>query len=272
MTTSLNTLIFDVDGTLAETEREGHRVAFNRAFSDAGLNWYWSEALYGALLTVAGGKERIRFFIERYQPMVESIHSDIAELSTFIAELYQAKTSHYAQLLNEGAILPRPGVIRLIHEARDAGMRLAIATTSAPQNAIALLKMMLAPEAPHWFEVIAAGDIVSAKKPAPDIYQYVLRAMNVKPEECVAFEDSAHGLRAAVQVGLPTIVTMNDYTRTHDFSDAAIVVNHLGDPNHPAVIVANTIDLPDCLRQSPIPYVDLARLRHIHRQALLINR
>lgn len=260
----LNSLIFDVDGTLADTEREGHRIAFNMAFSDAGLDWCWSEELYGKLLTVAGGKERIHFFIERYCP--EFLHDD--ESVALIKHLHHVKTVYYTQLVTEGKIRPRPGVIRLIQEARDAGMRLAIATTSAPKNAIALLKTILHPTAPDWFEIIAAGDIVAAKKPAPDIYQYVLQKMNLSPEECLVFEDSAHGLQAAAHTGLPTIVTLNGYTRTQDFSDALLVLSHLGEPNNPAVLIDKRIELSKEFSQSPTRYVDLAFLREVHQQAL----
>ena len=263
----LSTLIFDVDGTLADTEREGHRSAFNLAFSDAGLDWYWSEELYGQLLTVTGGKERIQFFIECYCP---KFPHDAASMA-LIEHLHQMKIRHYTQMVTEGKIMPRPGVIRLIKESRDAGMRLAIATTSAPENAIALLRTILHPNAPGWFEVIAAGDIVSEKKPAPDIYQYVLQAMNLSPEECLVFEDSAHGLQAAVHAELPTVVTLNGYTRAQDFSDALLVLSHLGEPNHPAIVIDKNIRLPEAFNQSLTQYVDLAFLRDVHQQTLKIR-
>jgi HAD superfamily hydrolase (TIGR01509 family) len=268
MTRSLTTLIFDVDGTLADTEREGHRVAFNLAFQDAGLDWYWSEDLYGALLSVAGGKERIRFFIKRYRPNFGNLRPDSTDLQSLIKKLHQAKTAHYSARVSSGKIQPRPGVLRLIHDARDAGLRLAIATTSAPENAIALLQSMIHPDSPQWFEVIAAGDIVPNKKPAPDIYQYVLNKMAVDPKECLVFEDSEHGLSAAVQTGLPTIVTVNGYTRTQDFSGAVVVVNHLGDPGHTTEAIASLVDISGWLTNSADSYIDLPCLRAIHQQAL----
>lgn len=231
--TALKALIFDVDGTLAETERDGHRVAFNQAFAAAGLPWHWDAALYGYLLQVSGGKERIQFFIDKYGPP----EPDPVDWPHLIAKLHQAKTDYYTALLRAGQVHLRPGIRRVIREARAKGIRLAIATTSQPQNALALLETALAPDAPDWFEVIAAGDIVAHKKPAPDIYQYVLDQMALAPDQCVAIEDTAHGLQAATQVGIPTIVTVNDYTRRQNFSAAALVLSHLGEPEWPCEVL-----------------------------------
>jgi len=260
---TLHAIIFDVDGTLAETERDGHRVAFNRAFAAAHLPWHWNEELYGELLTVAGGKERIRHFIDRYRRSADlggQPPPDVPNLDRLIAELHAAKTVHYRQLLQAGKIPLRPGVRRLMDEARQRGIRLAIATTSAPDNAIALLETALAPDSPDWFEVIAAGDVVPAKKPAPDIYRYVLTQMGLTPDTCLAIEDSQHGLAAAFQAGLRTVVTVNDYTRQQDFSQALLVLDHLGDEGLPATAIAGdlgtgtalTVDLAQHLLTVPL--------------------
>jgi HAD superfamily hydrolase (TIGR01509 family) len=228
----LKTLIFDVDGTLADTERDGHRVAFNQAFAEAGLDWYWSAELYGDLLNVTGGQERIYFYVTKYRHDIEQIDTRIA------ANLHAAKTEHYRQLLAGSSIPLRPGVKRLIQEARSQGIRLAIATTSALPNAIALLEHTLDPS---WFEVIAAGDIVAAKKPAPDIYHYVLQKMDLDASECLVFEDSFHGLQASTQTGLKTVVTINNYTKHHDFSQATLVVDSLGEPEQPFMVISGNV-------------------------------
>ena len=190
----LEALIFDVDGTLADTERDGHRIAFNRAFAEAGLDWDWSVELYGKLLSVTGGKERILHYLDRYRPGFPRP----SNLPAFVADLHAAKTKHYVRLLEEGGIPLRPGVKRLLGEAKDAGLRLAIATTTTPANVTALLETAL-PGGASWFDVIGAGDIVPAKKPAPDIYRYVLQELRLGPDRCLAFEDSAHGLHSALE-------------------------------------------------------------------------
>ncbi len=231
-------LIFDVDGTLAETERDGHRVAFNQAFRDFGLPWHWPIGLYGQLLKIAGGKERIRYFIERYQPLL----SYSGDLNNLILELHRAKTAHFRALVLEHAIPLRPGVKRLIDEARGHQVRLAIATTSAKDNVIPLLETLLGPTSPQWFEVIAAGDMVPQKKPAPDIYHLVIRTMGLNPARCLVLEDSQQGLEASTAAGLTTVVTVNDYTRNHHLAAAKLVINHLGEPNQPFEVLQGDAD------------------------------
>jgi HAD superfamily hydrolase (TIGR01509 family) len=230
-------LIFDVDGTLADTERDGHRVAFNNAFLRAGQDWEWSVALYGELLAVSGGKERIRFYLDKYNT---GFHRP-GNFDEFVAGLHAAKTTFYTRLLSGGEIPLRPGVERLLREARNQGIRLAIATTTTPENVSALLTYTLSESAVDWFEVIGAGDVVPAKKPAPDIYHYVLEAMNLAPEECVAFEDSHNGVLSSREARMATIVTVNDYTRDHDFTDAAIVLDQFGEPDRPFKVLQGDV-------------------------------
>ena len=225
----LKALIFDVDGTLSDTERDGHRPAFNLAFAEAGMDWHWDVALYGELLAVTGGKERIKFYVERYRPD----YRPPADFPALVARLHAAKTRHYAALLARGGIPLRPGVERLLREARSRGMRLAIATTTTPANVTALLQHALSADAAGWFEVIAAGDVVPAKKPAPDIFNYALTQMGLAPTDCLAFEDSENGLRAARAAGIETVITVNDYTREHDFTGAVLVLDHLGEAGQP---------------------------------------
>jgi HAD superfamily hydrolase (TIGR01509 family) len=216
----LQALLFDVDGTLADTERDGHRVAFNRAFREAGLPWEWDVAAYGDLLSVTGGKERIRHFLD--------LRPELPQLDDpAIAELHAAKTRYYVELVARGQVPLRDGVGRLISEARSAGLALGIATTTSPANVTALLDATLGPDAAEWFAVIAAGDVVPAKKPAPDVYTYALDRLRLPPANVLAFEDSENGLRAARDAGLNVVVTVNDYTRGQDFSGAIAVLEHL---------------------------------------------
>lgn len=231
---TLEALIFDVDGTLADTERDGHRVAFNLAFRQAGLDWEWTPELYGDLLEVTGGKERIRHYVDKYRPDFQPP----ADFAQQVASLHAAKTRFYEQLAAEASIPMRPGVLRLLTEAREAGLRLAIATTTTPANVTALLAHSGVADLESWFEVIGAGDVVPKKKPAPDIYEYVLQQMDLAPGQCVAFEDSYNGILASRGAGLATVVTVNDYTRDHRFEDALIVLDSLGEPQQPFEVLA----------------------------------
>jgi len=211
-------LIFDVDGTLADTE-EAHRLAFNAAFRDAGLPWHWDRPLYTRLLAVAGGKERLRHFARTADPALP--------IDSRIDRLHAGKTHHYERLAGAGRLPLRPGVLRLLQQARAARLPLAIATTTTPVNLDALLRAPLGDGWRDWFAAICDGATPGRKKPAPDVYHAVLHKLGVDGAACLAFEDSEHGFWAARAAGIPTVVTPTAYTAGHDFSGAWMVLDGL---------------------------------------------
>jgi len=226
----LKCLLWDVDGTLADTERDGHRVAFNLAFEEAGMDRRWDVPTYGELLAVTGGKERIKFDYKRrdLEPLPDEE----------VARLHARKTAHYENLIASGEIPLRPGVKRLLTEAYDAGLTLGVATTTTPSALDALIEHSLGKEWFDRFAVLAAGDIVPAKKPAPDIYFYAMQEIGISSDNCLALEDSENGWKAAHAAGLKCVVTINDYTHMHDFTGADLVVSEFGDPDAKDIFVA----------------------------------
>jgi len=218
----LKALICDVDGTLADTE-EAHRSAFNDAFRRQGLDWYWSKSRYAHLLSTTGGKERLAAYIDSL-PLGQA---ERQALSGRIAAIHAAKTDIYASMVAAGQVSLRDGVARLIDEAASANVQLAIASTTTLANIEILLRATLGRYAIQRFAVVGAGDQVRHKKPAPEIYRFVLRELARSARECVAIEDSRHGLMAAKAAGLYTVVTPNFWTRTQDFSAADLVLPSL---------------------------------------------
>jgi beta-phosphoglucomutase-like phosphatase (HAD superfamily) len=244
----LEALIFDVDGTLAETE-EAHRRAFNETFASFGLDWVWDEDVYRKLLQITGSRERLQHYIEVWKPP----RGDRA--LALVSEIQAERAARYVAYVNSGAVKPRPGVCRLIVEAHLTDVRLAIATTSLPVNVEALLCKMLGDDAPSWFTVIAAGDAVTRKKPAPDVYRYVLTELGCAAAMAVAFEDSANGVEAATAAGIATVATPSAYLIDDDFSGATSIVDDLGEPTRPSRQIGGW--------RFPGPCVDLAGLREL---------
>ena len=242
----LQALIFDVDGTLAETE-EVHRQAFNEAFASFGLPWKWERPLYKELLQVTGGKERILHYLTNWHAQ------DLAAVQEKIPAIYELKTKRYSAMILAGAVELKPGIARLIAEAKAAGARLAIATTTHRDNVEALLRRTLPAQGASLFDTIVAGDEVSAKKPDPEVFEAALRKLRLPVASCVAFEDSANGANAARGAGLRVVVTPGIYTADDDFSGATSVISDLGEPGRPHQHQAGW--------EWPDGYVSLAALR-----------
>lgn len=225
---TVKALIFDVDGTLAETE-EAHRIAFNDAFKHFGHDWIWDRTLYKALLKITGGQHRIRHYLTQ-------IGSDVlrrADVDAYIKEMQAYKTGLFQQRLENGDVPLRPGIARIIGEARDAGVRLAIATTTSPGNVEVLLRVNLGADSLDWFDAIGTRGATEVLKPAPDVYHWVLDKMGLAAADCLALEDSSNGLKSAQAAGIPVVITVNPYTDDNDFTGAPVIVDGLGEPDAP---------------------------------------
>ncbi len=227
----LQALIFDVDGTLADTEA-AHRAAFNQAFDQEGLDWHWDEALYTQLLDVSGGKERLTHYWTQRHPEVRDV--DGAGVRDTIARLHELQTAAYEAMVNDGAVSLRPGVLHLIDAAGHAGLHLAIATTTSPVNIAALLRGAIGSDWRQFFGLVEDASTAAIKKPHPQVYLQTLQRLQLPAAQCLAFEDSANGLRAATGAGLATVITPTQFTAGHDFSAALKVL-----PNLQGVTVAD---------------------------------
>lgn len=220
---TLQALIFDVDGTLADTEL-AHLAAFNQAFAQEGIGWQWDVPLYTQLLEVSGGKERMLHYWRQVRPDVTDLGNGV---QATVARLHELKTAAYEQAVRDGAVQLRPGVLKLIEAAHAEGLRLAIATTTSPVNIVALLRRAIGPDWQRFFTVVEDASTAPRKKPDPMVYQQTLARLAVPAAACLAFEDSANGLMAARTAKLATIVTPNDFTAHHDFTGALRVLPDL---------------------------------------------
>lgn len=221
----MEALIFDCDGVLADTERDGHRVAFNQTFREKGLEIEWDVEPYGELLKIAGGKERMRFYFDKH-----GWPSSVADKERFIKDLHRHKTDLYMQIIESGRLPVRPGVNRLIDEAIADGIALAVCSTSNEKAVNLIVEKLLGPQRKTKFDAILAGDVVSRKKPDPEIYNLAKGRLGFTGDECVVIEDSRNGLLAAKTAGMHCVITTNGYTVHEDFSEADGVFPELGDP------------------------------------------
>ena len=232
------TLIFDCDGVLADTERDGHLVAFNRMWRENGVNWQWSLDQYAEKVKIGGGKERM-FSLGQDDDFraVYDVPDSPDEWWETVASWHKRKSEIYKELIASGALDGRPGVKRISEEAYDRGWTLAVCSTSALPSVKAVLQHVMGDETAAKFAGIFAGDMVKAKKPAPDVYNLAVEQLDLDPAECVVVEDSRNGLLAAVAAKMTCVVTFNQLTQDEDFSEAAIVLSNLGDPGGEQTVV-----------------------------------
>ena len=227
----MTALIFDCDGVLADTERDGHRLAFNETFREFGLPIEWSEEAYAAKLRIAGGKERMASELTPDFVRANDLPEDAAGQAAELAKWHQRKTRIYTDLVEAGRLPTRPGIRRIITAAQDAGWKLGVASTSAAPSVAAILEQAIGPDRAARFDVVLAGDIVAKKKPAPDIYLLALERLGVSAARTLVVEDSRNGLLAAHGAGLRCVMTVNGYTEEEDDTEAILVVTSLGDPD-----------------------------------------
>lgn len=252
----LKALLFDVDGTLADTEAHGHLPAYNRAFRDLDLNWQWSRKLYRKLLSVPSGRERIAHYIDHYKPDLGAHDANAkTDRAGWVKSIHERKSHVFQERLKTGHVPLRAGVERLLTQAYAAGLRIVIVTNASSATLQPFLKYALGSRLRNCITAIISGDQIQRRKPAPDIYLEACRVIDCQPHECVAIEDSAMGLDAAYAAGVPAVVTINADTREQALTHAQLVVDSLGEPGQPVRVL-----------KSPgfdFDYVDLDVLRRL---------
>jgi HAD superfamily hydrolase (TIGR01509 family) len=256
---TLRALFFDLDGTLAETESFGHRPAYNDAFRELGLSFRWGERLYKRLLERRSGKDRLQHYLRRYSPELGAHAEAVAESEdAWVEHVHALKSQHFDRRLARGEVPLRPGVIRLVREASDAGLRLAVVSNASTRSIKSFLKHGLGAELSQRIAFVVGGEGGFARKPAPDLYRHAIERLKLAHYECIAVEDSDIGLAAARGAGIPTIITLNAETLSQDFAGAALVLDHLGDPGRAAAVLRGHMDEP---------WLTLKTLRRIAQQA-----
>lgn len=235
---SLRAILFDVDGTLADTEALGHRPAYNRAFRELGFDFRWGPKLYRKLLKQPGGRERIRYFIEKYDPPLGLHEAEIkADLDGWVQRVHDLKSHYFKRYMRRGRVPLRAGIARLMREAHASGIQLAIVTNASLKTLQPVLRYTIGPELAAEVAVIASGEEVSHKKPAPDLYQLAMQRLGIAASDCIALEDSEMGLEAAAAAGVKAVVTINSDTAEQDFTEASLVVSSLGEPGAPTRVL-----------------------------------
>ncbi|MFT4046069.1 MAG: HAD-IA family hydrolase [Solimonas sp.] len=253
---SLKAVLFDVDGTLADTEALGHRPAYNRAFRSLDLPFRWGPRLYRKLLKQPGGRERLKHYLQHYRPELAGEAAEAEQnVDAWVAKVHALKSHYFKRYMRHGRVPLRPGIARIMREARQSGLRLAIVTNASLKTLKPVLKYSMGPELAAEVEVITSGEEVQRKKPAPDLYQLAMRRLNLQAHECIALEDSQMGLEAATAAGVAAVVTINRDTLQQDFSKAALVVSSLGEPGAPTHLLKGRLD--------GLPWVTIDTLRAI---------
>ena len=234
----MEALIFDCDGVIVDTERDGHRIAFNKAFAIKEIAAAWGIDQYKQLVHVAGGKERMRHYFNQTGWPGQYTDRDL-----LISELHKLKTELFMELIQSGSLPLRPGVARLVDEAIDNGIKLAVCSTSNERAVNTIVDVLLGKERKSSFSAILAGDIVSRKKPDPEIYHLCQQQLSIHPRQCVVVEDNRNGLLAAKSAGMICLVTTNPYTESEDFTEADLLVDQLGDDAEIKVSIHDLMNL-----------------------------
>lgn len=245
----LEALIWDVDGTLAETERDGHRVAFNQAFSEYGLPWQWDVSEYGRLLRVAGGFERLLAYMEER----EDAPIELAARERLARSVHACKNRHYAMLVEDGRLEPRPGVRRLMAQCVDQGITLAVATTTSRGNVEALFPHLFGAQWRELFRAVTCAEDAPHKKPDPTVYLLALERLGCRSGAALAMEDSPAGLAAARAADVACVITRSGYFADADFTGATWVCDDL--------------DVPVSLSGTAAGQMDVSALRTIHARS-----